>query len=60
MAATAEAEEMAEEAEMAADGAAVVEAEAVKIVAGVAVSKIKVEMIPNAATRPLAPTAVSV
>ena len=41
MAATAEAAEMAEEAEMAVKGAGIAEAEAVKIAAGAAVSKKK-------------------
>ena len=49
-----------EAAEMAAEGAAIVEAGAVKIAAGAAVSKIKVARIPNPAIRPLAPTAISV
>ena len=43
MAATAEATKMAEAAEMAAEGAAIVEVEAVKIAARAAVSKIKVQ-----------------
>ena len=59
MAATVEAVEMAEEAEMAAEGAAIMEVE-VKVAAGAAVSKIKVSRIPNPARRPLAPTAISV
>ena len=42
------------------EGAAIVEAEAVKIAAGAAVSKIKVARIPNSAIRPLALTAISV
>ena len=45
---------------MAAEGAAIVEAEAVKIAAGAAISKTKVARIPNPAIRPLAPTAISV
>ena len=53
MAATAEAAELAE-------GAAIVEAEAVKIEAWAAVSKTKVVRIPNPAIRPLAPTVISV
>ena len=60
MAATAEAVEMAEEEEMAAEGVAIVEAEAVINTAGAGVSKIKVARIPNPAIRPLAPTAISV
>ena len=54
MAATAEA------AEMAAEGAAIVEAEAVRITAGEAVSRRKVARIPNPAIRPLPPNATSV
>ena len=50
---------MAEAAEMA-DGAAIMEAEAVENAAGAAVSKRKVARIPNPATRPLTPTAISV
>ena len=50
----------AEAAEMAAKGAAIVEAEAIKIAAGAAVSKIKVARIPNPAIRPLGPTAIYV
>ena len=62
---TAEAAETVEVAEMAeaakaAEWAAIVEAEAVKIAAGGAVSRRKVARIPNPATRPLAPTASSV
>ena len=60
MAATGEAAKIAEAAEIAAAGAAIVEAEAVKIAAGAAVSEGKVARIPNPAIRPLAPTAVSV
>ena len=60
MAATAEVAKMVEEAEMAVEGAAIVEAEAVKIAAGAAVSKIKVARIPNPAVRPFAPTIISV
>ena len=51
---------MAEKAQMAAEGAAFVNAEAVKIAAEAAVSKRKVAKIPNPAIRPLAPTALSV
>ena len=58
MAAKAEAEEMAKETEMAAEGTAMVEAEVVKIAAGAALSKIKVAKITNPAI-PLAPTAFS-
>ena len=50
---------MAEEAEIATDGAATVEAEAIQIAAA-AVNKIKVARIPNPAIRPLAPTAIFV
>ena len=60
IAATAEAVEMTEVAEMAVEGAAIVEVEAVKITARVAVSNRKVARIPNSAIRPLAPTAISV
>ena len=56
----AEAVERAEVAKMAAEGVAIVEAEAVKIAAGAAVSKRKVARIPNPAIRPLAMTAISV
>ena len=49
----------AEEGQMAAEGAAIVEAEAVKIAAGAAATK-KSSKIPNTALRPLAPTAISV
>ena len=45
---------------MAAEGVAIVEAEAVKIAAGAAISKIKVARIPNPAIRSLALTAISV
>ena len=51
--------ETAEAAEMATEEAAIVEAEAVKIAAEAAVSKIKVARISNPAIRPLAPTAIS-
>ena len=51
---------MAEEAQMTAKGAAIVAAEAIKIAAGAAVSKIKVARIPNPAIRPLGPTAIYV
>ena len=51
---------MAEEAEMAAEGAGTVEAEAVKFATEAAVSKIKVTRIPNPAIRPLTPTDNSV
>ena len=54
MAATAEA------ADMSAEGAAIMEAEAVKIAVGAVVSKRKVARVPNPAIRPLGPTAVSV
>ena len=60
IAATAETAKMEEAAEMAPDGAAIVEAEAVKFAAGAAVNKRKVARIPNPAIRPLAPTATSV
>ena len=60
MAATVEAAEMAEAAQMATKGVAIVEAEAVKIAAGAAVSKTKEVRIPNPAIRPLGPTAISV
>ena len=50
----------AEAAEMAAEGAATVEAEAVKITAGETVSRRKVARIPNPAIRPLPPNATSV
>ena len=60
IAATAEAAEMAEEAKMAAEGSAIVEAEVVKIAAGTAVSKINVAKIPSPAIKPLVPTATSV
>ena len=50
---------MSATAEMAAEGAAIVELEAVKIAAGMAEGKIKVARIPNPAIRPLAPTAIS-
>ena len=56
MAATAEAAKIAE----AADGAAIVEVEAVKISAGKAVRKRKVVRIQNSEIRPLAPTAIYV
>ena len=59
MAATAEVAEMAEAAK-AAEWAAIVEAKAVKIAAGEAVSRRKVAWIPNPAIRPLAPTETSV
>ena len=45
---------------MAAEGAAIVKAGAVKIAAGAAVSRRKVARTPNPAIRPLAPTAISV
>ena len=54
MAATAEA------AKMAAEGATIGQAEAVKIAAGAAVSKKQVARVPNPAIRPLAPTAISI
>ena len=60
MAATAEAAEMADEADMVAEGAAIVEAETVKTAAWAVVSKIKVARIPNMAIRPHAPPAISV
>ena len=60
MAATAEVVEMMEEAEMAAEGAEIVEAEAVKIAARVEVSKRRVARILNPAIIPLAPTIISV
>ena len=65
MAATAEAAETAEVADMAetakaAEWAAIVEAEAVKIAAGAAVSRRKVARIPNTAIKPLASTSTSV
>ena len=60
VAATAEAVEMAEAAEMVAEEVAIVKAEAVKIAAGAAASKIKVARISNPAIRSLAPTAISV
>ena len=60
IAATAEAAKITEAAEMAAEGAAIVEAEGVKIEAGAAVSKIKAARIPIPTIRPLAPTAISV
>ena len=60
MAATAETAEMANGAEIAAEEAAVVKAETVKIAAGVVVNKRKVARIPNPAIRPLGPTTISV
>ena len=60
MAVTVGAVEMMAVAEMAAEGAAIVEAEAVKLAAGAAVSKIKVARIPSPAIRLLALTATSV
>ena len=65
MAATAEAAETAGVAKMAkaakaAEWAAIVEAEAVKIRAGEAVSRRKVARIPNPVIRPLPPNATSV
>ena len=54
MVATAEAAKMVEEAEMPAEGAEIVEAEAVQIAGGAAVSKIKVARIPSPAITPLA------
>ena len=60
MAATAKAVNMAEAAEMAAEGAAIVEAEGIKIATGAAVSKIEVARISDSAKRSLAPTAISV
>ena len=50
----------AEAAIMAAEGAAIVEAEAAKTAAGAPVSKRKVARIPNPATRPFAPAAIYV
>ena len=60
MAATAEAAEMTEAAEMAAEGVAIVEAETGKIAAGAAVIKRKIARIPNPTKRPLALTAIFV
>ena len=60
MAATAEAMEMTEEAEMAAEGAEIMEAEAVQIAARVEVSKRRVARILNPAIIPLAPTTIPV
>ena len=60
MAATAEAMEMTEEAEMAAEVAEIMEAEAVKIAARVEVSKRRVARILNPAIIPLAPTTIPV
>ena len=60
MAATTETVKMVEAAEMAAEGAGIVEAEAVKLAAGAVVSKQKTARIPNPAIRPLVPTAISV
>ena len=60
MAETAETAEMTEATEMAAEGAAIVQAEELNIAAGAVVSKRKVARIPNPAIRPLAPTAISV
>ena len=60
MAATAEAVKMVEAAEMVAGGAGIVEAEAVEISAGAAVSEKQVARIPYPAIRLLAPTAIFV
>ena len=60
MAATVEAAEITEAAEMAAERAATVESEAVKTAAAAVLSKRKVARIPNPAIGPLAPTAICI
>ena len=60
MAAMVEAVEMAEAAQMATKGVAIVEAETVNIAAGAAVRKTKLLRLPNPAIRPLGPTAIYV